>query len=56
MNVHPRKLEIRFAQEQSIFRLFFHGVKDILEKVSLTTIPSMRKDDRALSYEGGENM
>lgn len=37
VNVHPRKLEIRFANEQSIFRLFYHGVKDVLEKVTLVS-------------------
>lgn len=38
VNVHPRKLEVRFAQEQSIYRLFYHGIKDTLEKVSLVSV------------------
>jgi DNA mismatch repair protein MutL len=35
VNVHPRKLEVRFASEQSIFRAVYHAIQDKLEKVSL---------------------
>lgn len=37
VNVHPRKLEVRFAEESSIFRSVYHGVKDELERVSLVS-------------------
>lgn len=37
VNVHPRKMELRFAQEQSIFRSVYHGVKNALERVSLVS-------------------
>lgn len=35
VNVHPRKLEVRFADEQTVYRSIYHGVKDELERVSL---------------------
>lgn len=35
VNVHPRKLEVRFASEQNIFRAVYHAIQDKLEKVSL---------------------
>lgn len=35
VNVHPRKMEVRFAHENAIFRSVYHGVKDELERVSL---------------------
>ena len=38
VNVHPRKLEVRFASEQNIFRSVFHAIQDKLEKVSLVNI------------------
>lgn len=37
VNVHPRKMEVRFAGEATIFRSVFHGVKDELERVSLVS-------------------
>lgn len=35
VNVHPRKLEVRFANEQNIFRIFYHSVEEKLNSVSL---------------------
>jgi len=46
VNVHPRKMEVRFAQESSIFRSVFHGVKNELERVSLA------KDSHSLEKTG----
>jgi len=39
VNVHPRKMEVRFAQEATIFRSVYHWVKDELERVSLVSSP-----------------
>jgi DNA mismatch repair protein MutL len=35
INVHPRKLEIRFAHEQEVYRSFYSGVNSRLEDVTL---------------------
>jgi DNA mismatch repair protein MutL len=35
VNVHPRKLEIRFASEQNIFRAVYHSIQEKLDRVSL---------------------
>jgi DNA mismatch repair protein MutL len=35
VNVHPRKLEVRFASEQNVFRAVYHAIQEKLEKVSL---------------------
>lgn len=35
VNVHPRKLEVRFANEQNIFRAVYHSVQEKLDSVSL---------------------
>lgn len=37
VNVHPRKQEVRFAEESIIFRSVYHGLKNILEKVTLVS-------------------
>jgi len=37
VNVHPRKLEVRFASDQNIFRSVYHAIQEKLEKVSLVS-------------------
>ncbi len=49
VNVHPRKLEVRFAQESSIFRSVYHAVKNKLESDMLV------KDER-VAYLSNENI
>ena len=41
VNVHPRKLEVRFASEQNIFRAVYHAIQEKLEKVSLISNNSL---------------
>lgn len=37
VNVHPRKTEIRFADEKNIFRVVYNAVNTALERVSLVS-------------------
>lgn len=45
VNVHPRKLEVRFANEKNIFRAVYHSVNQSLEKVSLINEDNIEKND-----------
>lgn len=35
VNVHPRKLEVRFAWESNVYKAFYHSILDKLEKTTL---------------------
>jgi len=51
VNVHPRKQEIRFAQEQYIFRNVYHSLADTLEKALLTnTTPEPQQHISSSQY------
>ena len=34
VNVHPAKLEVRFEEEQKVFKTIYHAIKDVLSKDS----------------------
>lgn len=45
VNVHPRKMEVRFAGESNIFRSVYHGIKNELERVSLVSAESVPSEN-----------
>lgn len=47
VNVHPRKLEIRFAHEQEVYRSFYNGVSSRLESTSLIWNDTKESDTEA---------
>ncbi len=50
VNVHPRKMEVRFAGEAAIFRSVFHGIKDQLERVSLVNKPHLNSPQEKIVW------
>src|SRR5690606_5352579 len=44
VNVHPSKLEVKFSNEQEIFRAVYHAVKNaLLSQASVRTLPGTEK-------------
>lgn len=44
VNVHPSKLEVKFSNEQEIFRAVYHAVKNaLLSQASVRTLPGAEK-------------
>ena len=50
VNVHPAKLEVRFQDEGSIFKLIYHGIKDTLLKNEL--VANTEKQEEKVESEG----
>ena len=54
VNVHPAKLEVRFKEEQKVFKALYHGIQDTLLKAELvasTETPITGKFEKN-NYEG----
>jgi len=54
VNVHPRKLEVRFAWEQNVYRSFYHGIKNELERVSLVASNLPLSENSSIPLNKGE--
>ena len=54
VNVHPRKMEVRFASEQNIFRSIYHAIQEKLDKVSLISTENISTSNN-LSSENKTN-
>ena len=50
VNVHPRKMEVRFASEQNIFRSIYHAIQEKLDKVSLISHESMHAPEKSFNW------
>ncbi len=51
VNVHPAKLEVRFEEENKVFKALYHSIKDTLLKSELVENTSKEKQDDETSDE-----
>ena len=51
VNVHPAKLEVRFEEENKVFKALYHSIKDTLLKSELVENTSKEKKDDETSDE-----
>lgn len=51
VNVHPAKLEVRFAEENNIFKCVYHAIQDTLLKAELVSSPEREIEDNKEAVE-----
>lgn len=51
VNVHPAKLEVRFAEENEIFKAIYHAIQETLLKTELVRTPEQEIEDTKESVE-----
>ena len=51
VNVHPAKLEVRFVEEQKVFKAIYHSIKDTLLKNDLVTDTERDKSNNAENFK-----
>ena len=54
VNVHPAKLEVRFQEEQKVFKAVYCGIQDTLLKAELIANSEVQLAGKNESIEGGE--
>lgn len=51
VNVHPAKLEVRFEEENKIFKAIYHAIQEILLKAELIASPEKEVEDNKEAVE-----